>query len=114
MDETFNALAVNDTLAQIGSLLGMILLVVLCLAWAVFWVMMLINAAKQSRWGWFIVMLIIEPLALLYRITDYQSPEELRDLRRAEREARKAEAEAQAAKIERLEAEVERLRTQST
>ena len=102
----------GELLTQIGSVLGMILLAGLCIAWLIFWVMMLMNAAKQSRWGWFIAMLIIEPLAILYRISDYQSPEELRDIRRAERETRKAAADAQSARIEQLEAEVEQLRAQ--
>ena len=66
---------------------------------------MLINAAKQERWGWFVMMILIEPLALLYRFTDYASPEALA----ARRRARRGRHDRDRARITELERQVEEL-----
>jgi len=47
------------------------LLVVLGLALTVGWVLMMVDAARTERWGWFVVMLVFGLAAVPYLLIEY-------------------------------------------
>ena len=58
--------------------LGIVMLLVIALAGiaaTVFWIFMLINAAKREKWGWFVMQLIFGILvAIVYFFVEYEAP----------------------------------------
>lgn len=48
-------------------------LLALSLALTVGWVLMLVDAARTERWGWFVVMLVVSVTGVLYFFVEYGS-----------------------------------------
>ena len=71
----------------LGLSLGILAIVALIsLAFTVFWVAMLVNAAMQEKWVWFVVMLFFGIVAFIFFFTDRRPFDELRE----ERDRRRA------------------------
>lgn len=94
----------TDTLTSLA-------LIVLYLGFMVFWVMMLINAAKTQQWGWFVAILLFGFVALIYRFTNYQSPGQIAERKRRRRRTQESATRQRDERIAQLEGEVERLKT---
>jgi len=96
-----------DTAFQnVGVFLFVGLMLVFGVAMFVFYVQMLINAAKTEQWGWFVVMIVMGWVSLLYYFAAHVSEE---TIARRRRRRRRPESELQE-EVAELRAEVGRLR----
>lgn len=50
------------------------LVIALLITLFVFYIRMLINAAKTAQWGWFVVMLLFGFTSIFYRFIGYKDP----------------------------------------
>ncbi len=48
-------------------------LIILSLASTVAWILMMVDAARNERWGWFVVMLVFGLAAIAYFLVEYGS-----------------------------------------
>lgn len=95
-------------------LLGGLALMALYIGMFIFWILMLMNAAKTRQWTWFVFMILFGFLALIYRFAAYESPEVLVERQRRRRERRKATLKQRDDRIAILEDEVDRLKGEET
>ena len=71
----------------LGLSLGLLAVVALVsLAFTVFWIAMLVNAAMQEKWVWFVVMILFGIVSVIFFFTDRRPFDELRE----ERDRRRA------------------------
>lgn len=111
LNET-DATCVAQGMDTIAPILFAVVAVAISVGLTVLWVSCLIDAAKEERWGWFVLMLLVSFTALLYFFMEYESPTQRRQQRerRRRREARRAPPTR--AEIDDLRAEVRRLRAE--
>lgn len=78
------------------------------LALTVGWVLCLIHAAQEERWGWFVVMLVVSAAAFLYFFLHFEWPADRQA--RLQREGQRGRHRGTAAELEDLRLENEALR----
>ena len=86
-----------------------LLLNAISILFAIFWIVMLVNAAQTKQWGWFVASLIFPVVALAYRVAAYRPLKEIRaDAQRRSRQSQRR-AQTQRGELNELRAKVESL-----